>query len=1426
MQLCGVNNMPAFTAYFLGSDQAYHAPPDQNAGLSPDKSKEKTQLAEEEANINTRFYDATDNNKVIYDGPTGLRDVDKIETNIQEAIAAISTWLNTTAPDPDGKYHINLTGFSRGAVTCLRLAHRLHAMIKDKQLKDSDGNAITITANQIAINIYADDPVAGLFDKKDIDAREIPPIVKNYIATLQIDERSKFFAPQDLSRIRIIDSEETNVTFLPLYGDHSKTNKIKMKETKELTEIHWNLKYAFLSRHGTTFKNNNMPGFAYSNEVESLENSSKVNTETHFGLLEKYAVAKQNRDLYKTTNKKPNESLKKSIKKLLKKALTKPRSFTDTYRDDYTIDPFFLNQHEKELFKICYPKVFNYLFEKARLDPADPANTGGIKTPKKSSVGYTKEDIDTEFTHMGMRNPELLKNLVTAGKVVKENKEYKLIDSPSGVSQIERCRLINMLEGHPIPNKSPLELIKEKLMFAVYRLHPEKNADQSGLSKEEYDHGLTIKPQMYEILDSSDTDQVKLENVITLLKTSKQNSKFKLLNKSLDEIILYAEKISFEETQKNQIHSDKPDLSNPLSVADQFKLMKEKIGHYDIENNGVIESPEKSRERVQKLLKQGSDLLYKDTAPNETTTAREKLLALLETVFTDKTKNFIAKKNKKFYQKDLKNAAITLHNLLGKDGLKLYKEAVLEEKMSKAYRDALFLKSIHQIPSEGKWKKNEIIWIAGPAGIGKSFVTETILNKLAKEKEKEKQIFQGSREQEIAIIADGEKDREVCQIRSLTLKIALEKGYSGIFDLYEQTNLEVKNHVLDAAFENQINIVIPETFAQRLNPARILSTKLDSVKKMEEFQKKIDEQNLPYHQTFVDIRGESAKNVSPEEARIRQNRFANVNRRQGKTRPWADIFDEEHNKSLGKPIKINNRDIKAKSKAYDPGWFFFEHKRLAGIYGSKVGRDAYKKIIKKDPCVLAIIIDRMFVGLVTDKNNNKKIQEVNDEFEGKVIALTVRAFNKWKDINKSNQNKLNNMDELKEWLQSEEAKRLSAPIIENTTPASPQTVVNQVLFNYVNENVKTFTNDNDKTARDVLKDLGIYEGNKKPPTFKLLNSSTDFELPKKINEILTPTKMATSHSEQLPLDMAYKLTDEELEAKYEIINTAAAISGELLKTNATKPDRRNSYEITIKHDKSSSIAECLEQYSIDTKNTNTRHYEINSTKLPDSVQRHEFLAKYFPEKFQKLFKENSKKLYQLDTFDKMRDFLSGKIKPAEVDNAAKKMFEVYQYHCLQKAGNTVIPHDDYLIYADRQIQLFLKKAGAKKTIKIQNGYDPLLAQTFILLCEAKNLKYDTSKLDATFHKPSAAEINLIRKKMGIPNKAGQVIVSKVIDVKLEENIVHSVGFFKNTSKKAPAEYKSVFDLMTKIDQGVNLKDSDREVAKKLLQTPINHLKKP
>lgn len=152
---------------------------------------------------------------------------------------------------------VNIIGWSRGAVTCLKIANKLFEVFED-------------TLN---VNIFAVDPVPGGYTARTLDMFAIPPNVRNYLAVLALDADGGNFQPTDRTIIKLLAPKsqhgkggnpdslnpqhiKPHVHFLPIPGNHSDVVNAKLSHplVKNSATLCRHLAWQFLKAHGTPMK--------------------------------------------------------------------------------------------------------------------------------------------------------------------------------------------------------------------------------------------------------------------------------------------------------------------------------------------------------------------------------------------------------------------------------------------------------------------------------------------------------------------------------------------------------------------------------------------------------------------------------------------------------------------------------------------------------------------------------------------------------------------------------------------------------------------------------------------------------------------------------------------------------------------------------------------------------------------------------------------------------------------------------------------------------------------------------------------------------------------------------------------------------------------------------------------------------------------
>ncbi len=250
---------------------------------------------------------------------------DGVRQNVDSTIEFIRMLnLNNQLPQA-----INMLGWSRGAVTCIRLAYALN------QSKD-------LALRSIPINIFAVDPVAGAGHSTEVDATTLTPNVRNYVATLATGEYRRFFKPIAGHRLHFNPSH-TDVWVLPMPGNHSDTAKMNNNTGK----IVFNLAYRFL--HSCSTPVEPMQHYLLSNEsawrlYENIMTKSAPIHHTSFGSSAAMGLIPYKRG-----------------------------SEVAAYMNG---DAFFPNVHARELFKRVFPITYQAYFGLGSAAIGDLAWTG------------------------------------------------------------------------------------------------------------------------------------------------------------------------------------------------------------------------------------------------------------------------------------------------------------------------------------------------------------------------------------------------------------------------------------------------------------------------------------------------------------------------------------------------------------------------------------------------------------------------------------------------------------------------------------------------------------------------------------------------------------------------------------------------------------------------------------------------------------------------------------------------------------------------------------------------------------------------------------------------------------------------------------------------------------------------------------------
>lgn len=267
-----------------------------------------------------------------------------MDDNIRHAIAVLSERWNG---DLSGKT-INLIGWSRGAITCIRMAN---------WIKEFYGSGPSI-------NIFAIDPVAGNdLGTASEDTYVIPDIVKKFIGIIVQDDKRGGFLPQDINRLEP-QSPQTEFVLLPFPGSHdTPCRATKSTEYSEVPHITRYLAYHFLAGNGTVFKC-----------------ADKYSSFSCLQLSNMYANIKLKKAGYAKLGK--SGLMKAAMGGITQRSIS---SELDKYISHHP--NFFVNEHHVECFKKAHNSIYNLIFKPAARFALPPVGMPALRQRRGAVFG-------------------------------------------------------------------------------------------------------------------------------------------------------------------------------------------------------------------------------------------------------------------------------------------------------------------------------------------------------------------------------------------------------------------------------------------------------------------------------------------------------------------------------------------------------------------------------------------------------------------------------------------------------------------------------------------------------------------------------------------------------------------------------------------------------------------------------------------------------------------------------------------------------------------------------------------------------------------------------------------------------------------------------------------------------------------------------
>lgn len=252
--------------------------------------------------------------------------------------------------------HVNMVGWSRGAVTSIRIANKLHEVF----------------GGSIECNIFGVDPVAGQDAGVTMeDTRHLPPNVSNYVAILSMHEMRRTFSPQDMDRMIVDDRSETRTCYLPMPGKHNEQvmgrSGVSLEPQANITR---NLAYAFLRHFGTPF--DAQPAPAYTSSRAMCEAYASIRLALNGGS-------------FRDTSGLGARIIGKGLGR---------RDFATTEQMSRYVaggkQSYWVNEHHRACFKDAFPEVYQTIFRGSartdQLSPFNPGLLGGAQTDLTKSL--------------------------------------------------------------------------------------------------------------------------------------------------------------------------------------------------------------------------------------------------------------------------------------------------------------------------------------------------------------------------------------------------------------------------------------------------------------------------------------------------------------------------------------------------------------------------------------------------------------------------------------------------------------------------------------------------------------------------------------------------------------------------------------------------------------------------------------------------------------------------------------------------------------------------------------------------------------------------------------------------------------------------------------------------------------------------------
>lgn len=277
------------------------------------------------------LYPAKPTSSWFFGGTRHATSGDGVQQNVQNFLTLLK-FLKASQRVPDV---INMVGWSRGGVTCIRQASELWR----------DG---TLGLSSIPIHIFAIDPVAGASADLERQGSILYPNVHTFIACLAQGERRSTFAPKSPTSLRVASPSQTHTAFLHFPGVHADVAKL----SGEPGILTFDLCARFLRHNGTLVPAHSGFLSAPARLLQAYFNltlrAKRIGTRVLTGSKATSHTGWTDRNT-------------STADRVMSLGLFEPRHL----HDDQVSDPdLFVNVHHEALFERHYPELHEFLFRR------------------------------------------------------------------------------------------------------------------------------------------------------------------------------------------------------------------------------------------------------------------------------------------------------------------------------------------------------------------------------------------------------------------------------------------------------------------------------------------------------------------------------------------------------------------------------------------------------------------------------------------------------------------------------------------------------------------------------------------------------------------------------------------------------------------------------------------------------------------------------------------------------------------------------------------------------------------------------------------------------------------------------------------------------------------------------------------------------